>query len=94
MLVHKYEVDEDWKFVLKLSDMGLARHVPQSSAPVSITGYVGTSGWQAPEVIMLVEDTEATYHYSFPADVFASGLVFLTLVTHQRGENLRPLAGM
>ena len=92
ILVQKNEVSGH---VLKVGDMGLAARIPQSSASVSITGKVGTVGWQAPEVLMLAEGRkDAAYHYSRPADVFASGLVFLTLVTHRQGESLYPRTGM
>ena len=86
--------DERSDSTLKLSDLGLAKSIPDSSGPVTNTGLVGTAGWQAPEVLRVAEGTESKYHYDCPADVFSSGLVCLTLVTHRVGENLDPLRGM
>ena len=84
ILVKKNEVSGP---VLKICDVGLAKCISKSLSPLPLEGNVGTSGWQAPETIMLVKDREA-YIYGRPADVFSGGLVFWTLVKHRQGEHL------
>ena len=86
--------DEVSGYILKLSDFGLAKRIPQSSAPITNTAHVGTRGWEAPETLTLVKDTKTTCHYGRPADVFSSGLEILSMVTHQPGEALQPITGM
>ena len=62
---------------VKLADFGLARIFAGSSSDATLTGGVGTYGWLAPEML---KDDEGNSSYSFPADIFALGLLFLAVL--------------
>ena len=65
------------KDVLKISDMGLGRMVPDghSKPTASATGNVGSIGWQAPEVMA------GTQAAGFKSDVFSAGCVFYMMLS-------------
>ena len=76
---------------VKLGDFGLARLFPGSCSRATGTG-VGTYGWLAPEILHEADDRS---RYSFSADIFALGLVFLALLLALPGKShLLPYTGM
>lgn len=67
-------IDRYWR--LKISDLGLSRLRPSSSAGRHLTGNVGTPHWMAVEVI-------GNQNYSESADVYSFGMCLWELVTRR-----------
>ena len=76
-------------YVIKVTDLGLAKRVPDVSALASASG-VGTPDWMAPDIFPNLEDR---VKYGKAADVFSLGLVFLAMVNHVPGKKLMPIKG-
>ena len=78
--------------VLKVSDLGLARELTTSSSVQTATGGVGTPSWMAPEVCAMATDNSLKYNQA--VDIFSLALLFLSLLTHRPGDNLKAHTGM
>jgi len=83
----------DSKFNLKLTDFGLSKVFESDADTVMKTCYVGTKGYQAPELLL-------NRPYDLLADVFSAGVVLFILLTgyppfeqaHKNDRWFRPLA--
>jgi len=64
----------DSKFNLKITDFGLSKVFAPDANPRMVTNYVGTKGYQAPELLLNLP-------YSFAADIFSAGVVLFILLT-------------
>jgi len=63
---------------LRLCDFGTAVHLPNENDLCKI--YTGSPQYMAPEVIELLDDTEGTKGYSFPADMWSVGVILYILI--------------
>ena len=86
ILVHKEHGD----YVIKITDLGFAKRVPDTSAVVSASG-AGTLDWMAPDIY---PGEDEHVRYSRAADIFSLGLVFLSLIEHVPGNILQARKGM
>ncbi len=73
--------------VIKIADFGLAKFLnPEMSS--SMHSDVGTDAFKAPEFYDKSEIDTITYHKN--VDIFAEGLVLLSMINAQRGRSLNP----
>ena len=75
--------------VLKIGDFGLAKEFAESCSGQTATHGVGTFGWMAPELCRVGSSPK----YGLSVDIFSLGLLFLSLLTHSRGQSLAPHTG-
>ena len=81
---------ESKECVIKVTDFGTAREIPSSSAPMTLTLW-GSPNWMAPEVY---PDKDGRVHYNNQSDTFSSGVLYLSLVDHEKGKPLKARKGM
>ena len=74
---------------MKLADLGLSRKITDKQS--SLRGQ-GTVAWMAPEQFA-VRRPKNDQKYGLAADIFSLGLLFHSLLVHQRGKYLKPYEG-
>ncbi len=73
---------------VKITDFGLAKYHDQSAETSAMYSDVGTLAFKAPEFFRKSEDGSISYHRA--VDIFASGLIFLSIVQVKRNGVLIP----
>ncbi|XP_053407524.1 serine/threonine-protein kinase/endoribonuclease IRE2-like [Mercenaria mercenaria] len=67
---------ENNNVIVKLSDFGMSKTLPETSSVASGSSESGTLGWMAPEVYIALEDLNTEIQFSRKSDIFPLGLLF------------------